>query len=229
MGLPPEENPLWAQMEDDIAAERWPMPSPFGWVAFWYRGPRNEANRRSAFKQMVEGRQAFWVLPLVVLLWAVLSMRLGFQNYRRDGLPLYLTLWVAGPILAVVVSFGRGWMFLRSVRRYTREHPVRRPEAAVRSALTTGSTGAPKWLIGAMLVSACLLVLSTRFHGSKVSYFQFALSVALVLSLAWLQRLEWRKRPLSGLARYITGVVHAILGISLIAFLAFVLLGTRHP
>jgi hypothetical protein len=33
MDLPERDNPVWARMEDGIANERWPLPSPLRWGA----------------------------------------------------------------------------------------------------------------------------------------------------------------------------------------------------
>ena len=50
--LPSAEDPLWNQMEEDVADERWPVPSLFGWLGFWYRGSRNELHRRGTFLRL---------------------------------------------------------------------------------------------------------------------------------------------------------------------------------
>jgi hypothetical protein len=135
--LPPEDSPVWDRMEDDIAAERWPVPSAFGWLRFWFRGPSNELHRRATFHRQLarstgDRPQAWafleWAGPCSYVvagawLWLILYRHSeSRQLYRVVTFvvwSLYATYW------ALFVPPASHSRFVRSYRRY-----VSRPDAA---------------------------------------------------------------------------------------------------
>jgi hypothetical protein len=142
MELPPKDSPLWTQMEDDVAAERWPVPSIFGGLAFWYGGPRNEAHRRATFKRRLRAnrKRMSWLGPVgfLVGLWLLLVAFFvalySFSQSHPEKIPTTLSpTWIRGirvsdrMILWSAVAAGlfqlvEGARFNRSVERYSAKH-----------------------------------------------------------------------------------------------------------
>ncbi len=123
MDLPPENSPLWTKMADDVAEERWPLPSLFSWMLpFRYRGPGiNEVHRRASFEAHLRmrlmplgGRLAFWALLL-----ASTSGSAVVSWHNGDRLLLLAPLL---PIVGLSLELSERWVFDRSVRRYRGEH-----------------------------------------------------------------------------------------------------------
>jgi hypothetical protein len=123
MDLPPEKSPFWTKMEDDVAEERWPLPSLFSWMLpFRYRGPGiNEVHRRASFEAHLKmrlmplgGRLAFWALLLASTMSSV------FASWR-GGSRLFLFAPLL-PIVGLALELTERWLFDRSVFRYRGEH-----------------------------------------------------------------------------------------------------------
>jgi hypothetical protein len=142
MELPQVDSPLWTQMEDDVAAERWPVPSVFGGLAFGYRGPANEARRRATFKRRLRAsrKRLSWLVPvgLLVGLWLLLvAFFVAFYLYSQshpEKIPSTLPpIWSWGirasdrmiegsAIAGALFQLLQGVRFNRSVERYMAEH-----------------------------------------------------------------------------------------------------------
>jgi hypothetical protein len=122
--LPPNDGPIWKRMEEDVADERWPVPTLFGWLWFWYRGPRNEIHRRAAYLRgrewMSRSSLIRWILLLALTLaqlWRVIhpSPSLNASQTAR-GLPFLLAIFLICAWELYVVSSAL-W-FTLSAHRY---------------------------------------------------------------------------------------------------------------
>jgi hypothetical protein len=105
--LPPEDSAVWDRMGDDIAAERWPVPSMFGWIGVWYRGAPNELHRRATFRRQLKRRLAarrWWWPGFTWSLLAALRLWTFLTDARAKSRDLYLAIAMAIVVLLIVAE-----------------------------------------------------------------------------------------------------------------------------
>jgi hypothetical protein len=133
MGLPSKHSAIWDQMEEDVAAGRWPMPSIYRSMALWYRGPRSELHRRAAFRRRMEEGLSPWRRAIWLLIWGPVSVWLLNDSFNHKRLFLVLLVSTVGLIL---LDWIEKRMFELSVDRYMRVHQIL--QAPLRSDLRLG-------------------------------------------------------------------------------------------
>jgi hypothetical protein len=128
MRLPPKDSPLWAQMEEDIAAERWSLPtlSPVRLFSSMYRGPANTLRRAVTFKMWMLDSVSVWRTALTVAFFSGLLLWFAFPGKSitlfRFTFGTRLPFMILG--IAVIQYVTDRIVFYRSAHRYMEQHQV---------------------------------------------------------------------------------------------------------